>query len=258
MSRKLYVGNFDPDTIPGFEIDQIRPDALPNKIINAIRLALADGERLVAQNFENRKITVLGHFYAGSRSAYETARDTLLGVFNSQTVQTIVFEQSGSDRRYTGVYENMSFEYKDNGTCIVTIIYRCTDPFGEKVAPTTFFDEVVTSETTRVIDSGGNIYGLPKITARIEDIDDDEAERTFAVSITQGTDTRRLAITRIWGINDTVTVDSKKQRVYVNGSQVEFSGQWPRVLKTNTFRFNMVDAATFEVDLLVTYNERYL
>lgn len=258
MSRKLYINNFDPDTIPGFEVDQIRPDAIPEKDINAIRLALADGERIVAQNFTSKRIVVLAHFFAGTRAAYEVARDALLMHFNSQTAQALVFEQSGSNRRYMATYENMNFDYKDNGTCIVTITYRAVEPFGEEVETTTFFDETVTEETTRVIDSGGNIYGLPKTTARIASIDDDENERTVVFSLQQGTDTRRMAITRVWAENDTVRIDSKKQRVYVNGQQVAFEGQWPRLLGTNTMRFNIPDAASFEVDLLVNYNKRYL
>ena len=258
MSRKLYINNFDPDTISGFEIDQIRPDALPEKEIDAIRLALADGERIVAQNFTFKRITVYGHFYVGTRAAYEASRDALLMHFNSQTTQALVFEQSGSNRRYMATYENMQFDYKDNGTCFVVITYRCTEPFGEEVDTTVFFDETITEETTRVIDAGGNIYALPKISARIADLDDDEVEQTVVMSIGQGTDTRRIAITRIWTINDTVTINSKKQRVYVNGQQVAFEGQWPRLLGTNTMRFNIPDATSFEVDLLVSYNKRYL
>ena len=220
MSRKLYIDNFDPDTISGFEVDQIRPDALPEKEINAIRLALADGERIVSQNFTVKKITVFGHFYAGTRLAYEAARDALLMHFNSQTAQSLVFEQSGADRRYMATYDNIQFDYKDNGTCFVVITYRCVDPFGEEVNSTTFFEDTVDEETTMVIDSGGNIYGLPKTTVRIAEIDTDEEERTVVFTLSQGTDTRRMAITRIWAENDTVTINSKKQRVYVNGQQV--------------------------------------
>lgn len=258
MSRKLYIDNFDPDTIPGFEVDQIRPDALPEKEINAIRLALADGERIVSQNFTVKKITVFAHFFAGTRMAYETARDSLLMHFNSQTAQSIVFEQSGAMRRYTGTYENMNFDYKDNGTCIVVITYRCVEPFGEEVDTTTFFSDTFDAEVSRVIDSGGNIYALPKITARIEEIDTDESERTFVVSLGQGTDIRRMAITRIWTENDSIIINSKKQRVYVNGQQVAFEGQWPRLLGTNTLRVNIPDADNFEAEMLVSYNKRYL
>lgn len=258
MSRKLYIDNFDPDTIKGFEIDQIRPDALPEKEINAIRLALADGERIVSQSFTHKKITVFGHFYAGTRMAYETARDALLMHFNSQTVQSLVFEQSGADRRYMATYETMTFDYKDNGTCFVVITYRCTEPFGEEVKSSTFFEDTIDEEITLVKDSGGNIYGLPKITARIESIDSDEDERTFVFSLSHGTDTRRMAITRIWAENDTISINSKKQRVYVNGQQVAFEGQWPRLLGTNTLRINIPDASSFEAELLVSYNKRYL
>lgn len=259
MARSLFIDGFDPDVIPGFEIDAIRPDAIPDKVINAVRLALADGEKMTGSNYVKKYITVKGHFFAGTRAAYEIARDKLLGVFDPDRVISLMFEQSGENRRYYGVYENVVFDYKDNGTCIVTINFRCTDPFGYTVAPVTFYENAsVTDEVNEVIDSVGNVFGLTKIVANINDIDNVNIERTMTVTISQGVRTYTLQITRLWGINDTVTIDSAKKRVYVNGQQVEFSGRWPQVLKTNTFRFNMLNAATFDISLLATYNPRWL
>lgn len=259
MSRTLYIDNFDPDLIDGFEIDQIRPDAVPDKTIDAVRLALADGQKLVGSAYVNKRIIVKAHFFAGTRAAYEAGRDALLGVLDSDVLSTLQFEQSGEDRRYFATYENVVFDYKDNGTCFVTITYLCTDPFGYKVEETVFYEQTgITTEVNEVIESGGNIYGLPKISATINDIDDDENERTFSLTISQGANSRNMQITRIWQPNDTVSIDAKKQRVYVNGQQYQYTGRFPQFIKTNTLRFNMVDAASFDADLKITYNERYL
>lgn len=259
MSRSLFIDGFDPDVIPGFEIDAIRPDAIPAKVINAVRLALADGEKFIGSKYVNKNITVTGHFFAGTRAAYEAARDTFLGVFDPERVISLVFEQSGEDRRYNGVYENIIFDYKDNGTCIVTINFRCTDPFGYTVATETFYqNSSITDEINEVIESRGNVYGLAKVVANVVDIDNVNVERTMTLTVSQGVRTFNLQITRLWALNDTVTIDSVRQRVYVNGQQVEFTGRWPQVLKTNTFRFNMLNAASFEIDLSMTYNPRWL
>lgn len=258
MSRSPLIEGIDLNTIQDFEIDTIRPDAIPEKVINAVRLALQDGEKLVGQHYVNKRITVRGHFYAADRATYESRRDDLLGLLDHETVVKMIFEQSGEDRRYFGTYENVTFDYKDNGFCMVTILFRCTDPFGETVAESTFFNGNVTDEITQVIDTGGNIYGLPKIIVNINSIDDDEIERNLSLTISQGTKSYNIQINRVWQLNDTLTIDSKKQRVYVNGQQVEFTGLFPQVLKTNTFRFNMTDAASFDVDILITYNKRWL
>ena len=259
MSRKLYIDNFDPDIIDGFEIDQIRPDAVPDKQIEAVRLALADGQKLIGSNYVNKRIIVKAHFFAFTRELYEAGRDRLLGILDDDVLSTLQFEQSGEDRRYFATYENVVFDYKDNGTCIVTITYLCTDPFGYSVNETVFFEDTgITSEVNAVIETGGNIYALPKFTATINDIDDDEAERTLSFTIWQGPTSRNMQITRVWWPNDSVIIDSKKQRVYVNGGLFKYTGRFPQLIKPITFRFNMVDAASFDADVKITHNERWL
>lgn len=258
-TRNLQIDGFDPDIIQGFEIDTIRPDAIPNRIINAVRLALADGQKLVGAAHVDKRITVSGHFWAGTRANYEIARDKLLGVFDPEAVISMEFEQSGEQRRYYGTYENMQFDYKDNGFCMVTILFKCTDPFGYTIAESMFYSNAsVTDEMTYNFESGGNIYGLTKIVAKITDIDSTILERTLSFTISQGVKSYNIQVKRLWKYNDTVTVDSVKQKVYVNGLKVEHVGRWPQVFKMNTFRFNIPEAATFDVNLKGTYNKRWL
>jgi hypothetical protein len=257
--RSAVIDGFDPDLIPGFEIDQIRPDAIPEKVINAVRLAQADGEKFIGSNYVNKRITVLGHFYAATRGDYEVARDTLLGLFDPDQIVSLSFEQSKEMRRYSGSYENVMFDYKDNGFCMVTITYRCTDPFGYTVAESTFLQQnAVTAEITRTFDTGGNVYGLAKIVATITSIDNTTLPRTFNFTVSQGARSYNVQITRVWAVNDSLKIDTANGKVYVNGSQVEFVGRLPQLLKTNTFRFGVPDAASFNVNLLGTYNKRWL
>jgi hypothetical protein len=258
-TRTAFIDGLNPNDIEGFEIDQIRPDELPSRIVNAVRLAQADGQKFINAGFIDKKIYTKGHFYAGTRVAYEIARDKLLGMFDPDALISMEFEQSGEMRRYYGTYENVIFDYKDNGTCIVNITYTSTDPFGYTIAETTFYQATgITDEITETIDSDGNVHTPTKIVCRVNDIDSDENERTFSFTMSQGVRSYNIQVTRVWSENDTLTIDSVKQRVYVNGIQVEYTGRFPQVYKTNTFRFNIPDAATFDVDITVTYNKRWL
>lgn len=257
--RQFYIDGFDPNLIAGFEIDQIRPDELPSRALNLVRLALADGQKLLGANSVDKKIYVKGHFYAGTRTDYEIARDKLLGIFDPDSVISMELEQSGEMRRYYGTYENVVFDYKDNGTCFVTITYTATDPFGYTITASTFFQQNnITDEITATIESGGNVYGLPKIVTTINAIDSDELERTLTITVSQGARSYNMRITRVWSYNDSLTIDATKERVYVNGVKVDYVGRFPQLYKTNTFRFNFLDAATFDVNLLATYNKRWL
>lgn len=257
--RTAFIDGLNPNDITGFEIDQIRPDEVPSRVLNLVRLALADGQKLLGANSVDKRIYVKAHFYAGTRTAYEIARDKLLGMFDPDSVISMEFEQSGEMRRYYGTYENVVFDYKDNGTCFVTITYTATDPFGYTIAESVFFQQNnITDEITATIDSLGNVYGLPKIVATVVNIDSDELERTFTFTVSQGARSYNIRITRVWSYNDSLVIDSAKQRVYVNGQRVDYSGRFPQLYKTNTFRFNVLDAATFDVNLLATYNPRWL
>lgn len=258
-NRTILIDNFDPNLIEGFEFDTVRPDAVPEKEINAVRLALADGKKFIGSNFIEKRIAIRGHFFAGERWKYEVARDQLLGLFDPNQIVTLAFEQSGEMRKYFGTYENVVFDYKDNGTCFVTITYLAVQPFGETIATDTFINETgIIGEITRMIDTGGNVQGLPKIVATINAIDSSAEERTLSITITYGGNSRNMQITRVWSPGDSLTIDSKRQRVYVNGTQVAYNGRWLHLLKTNTFRFNIVDADSFDVSLNGTYNKRWL
>jgi len=257
--RGALIDNFNPDLIEGFEIDQIRPDAIPEKVINSVRLAQADGEKFIGSSFTNKKITVIGHFYAATRADYEVSRDLMLGMFDNDAITRFEFEQSNEMRRYYGMYENVVFDYKDNGFCLVTITYRCTDPFGYTIEESIFYQAAnLTDEVVATIDTGGNVYGLPRIVATVNDLDSDEDERTFSFTVSQGVRSYNIKITRVWSFNDSLKIDSEKQKVYVNGIQVEFVGRWPRLFRTNTFRFNVLDAASFDVSIDARYNKRWL
>jgi len=258
MSRIPLIDNLDLREIPNFEFDTVRPDAIPDRVINAVRLALADGEKFDSSTYANKRITIRGHFYASSRAEYEKGRDALLSAFESDVVTRLEFEQSDEQRQYYGTYENIIFDFKESGFVLVNIVYRATDPFGQSVALSTFYDSNVTDEIYEVIETGGNIYALPKISMTVNGIDDDEADRTLSMTIAQGSKTYNIQITRAWSAGESMVIDSKKQRVYVNGRRVDYSGRLPLLYKTNTFRFNFTDAASFDVDLNISYNKRWL
>ena len=241
-----------------FKVDQVRLDAFPDKNVSTTELAETDGEYVLGQKFGSKPVYLKGHFEAPQRWDYEKGRDELAYLLNVNRKVVIQTEQSGEQRRFDGLYENVRFDYKERGFVMVEIDFRITGAFGETVQVDKPIDNVgYTSQFDGTFNVGGSAETLPLLTLGVNSITPADEPVTMSFVFNSNNVRNRVEVKRIWEENDTLTMDSKKKEVRVNGEMVEYSGMLPRFLG-NT-QVTILDYGTAR-DCYVTieYNKRWL
>lgn len=105
--RKVLVQGLALTSASFFKIDQVRLDSFAEKNVTTTELADRDGEYVLGQKFGAKPVFLKGHFEAPQRWDYEKGRDQLAYLLNANRNVVIQVEQSGEQRRFEGLYENI-------------------------------------------------------------------------------------------------------------------------------------------------------
>lgn len=256
--RRVLVQGLALSTASFFEIDQVRLDAFPDKSVTTTELADTDGEYVLGQKYGAKPVYVKGHFAAPQRWDYEKGRDELAYLLNVNRNVGIQVEQSGEQRRFQGLYENIRFDYKERGFVLVEIDFRITGSFGETVETSKPVNEqAFTEQFDTSFNVGGSAETRPIVTLGLNSISPTATPVTMTFIFNSSNVRSRVEVTRLWSDNDTIVLDSKKREVRVNGSMVEYSGMLPKLL-SNTQVTILDDADTRDGYVTIEYNKRWL
>ncbi len=244
--------------MPWFEVDTIRLDEAPERIIEKTSLADTDGERIMSQQYGSKPVIMKGHFHAPNRWDYESGRDKLLMTLNKYNAFEIVTEQSGEQRSFEGTYKNCQFEYKELGFCIVTIQFQITGAFGKTVVKDKPIDALeVTENLNRVFTVGGSANALPIITLNLRSLSTYATKIPFVFEFLSRNVLSRIEINRIWQQGDVLVINSENKTVKVNGIDADYVGVLPEILGEVTMSIHD-DAVSRNYVLTMEYNRRWL
>lgn len=256
--RRAYIRGVNLETVDGLSIDTIRPDAAPDRNITSSRLAFDDGEVVLRANYGNKMIYVNGHINTPDRWDYEASRDQLLGLLDSEQEVDIVFEQSGQQRKYTGLYESLTITYVERGLSTFVINFRATQPFAETVEETVpIAGEVMDDNTYQTsFFINGNVYTFPRVVLVLDDYNvSTPTPTTITIEVQSEGKTMQLALTYQFAAGQTVVIDGGKPQATVNGITIPYVGRFPRGRRITSLRVtHTADSAS--INLQVRYNER--
>lgn len=244
--------------MPWFEVDTIRLDETPDRVIEKTQLVDTDGERIMSQQYGSKPVILKGHFLAPNRWDYEQGRDKLLMTLNKYNAFEIVTEQSGEQRSFEGTYQNCQFEYKGLGFCLVTINFQITGAFGKTVQKDKPIAGVeITENFNTVLNVGGSANALPIITMSLRSLSDYENKVPFVFEFLSRNVLSRIEIDRIWQQGDVLVINSVNKTVKVNGQDVDYIGILPEILGDTTMSIHD-DANSRNYELSMEYNRRWL
>lgn len=255
--RTAYVRGLDLESIAGVHIDTIRPDAAPTREVTSANLAFADGETVLRTRYSNKRITLRGHFEAPERWDYEMARDQLLGMLDSELEVDMVFEQAGKMRKYTGVYENIAFTYKERGFVIFDITFRATQPYGVNIDETIAVSGLVLDDSANTfsIDIAGNVYAFPRIVLELTEWPDEGTLKKITIEAESEGRTTSLELSYTFAEGSVIVIDGGLVQATVNGIKQPYIGRFP-VGRKNMNITVRDDASDRIITAQVRYNER--
>lgn len=260
MNRTPLINGIDLASVLGVNISQIRPDAIPERIIEEAQRATEDGSVVIDSRYGTKMIPIKGWFDAESRAVYEQYRDNMLALLHSDQEIDLQFEQAGKMRRYSAIFQNVTFDFIDGGDGKVPFMiqYKSTGPFGTEVDDTIVVDESsVTNPLTVEYDAGGSIHTQPYIVLTLNNYDPIDQQTTITVSSRFNGSVTSLSITRVFSEGETVVIDALRRRVRVNGTRVPYIGRMPVAFKHSSLSVSS-SADSYDMAVRAKINRRYL
>lgn len=202
--------------------------AAPNNLVQADKIANADGAVVVKQLYDSKTFTLNG-FIHGTDSIQAT--DLLIDQFKaamSMKNQPLDISFNGTTRRYLATAQNVIISRsKGLTTAGFSVQMLSPDGMGWDVMSSSLLipTSVTAANAALTITVAGSYNAEPLITYTVNTF---TGTTTNTITISNGTTLRGLWITRTWTAGDHVEIDALKKTVFVNNVPTDFKGQFPK------------------------------
>lgn len=252
---QVYFGGNDLDTVVGAALIDHNFNNLPNRQLNIYKLARANKSILTSAEYAHKEVTVNFHLRGCDRGETETVMEELkafLRIIN----QPLIVRQADKDITYNDATLNeINYEWYSN-KIILTLVFMVADPIGYEDSDTTMLVTSITSSTSsNAISNDGSFDANPVINVLLNTVTGGTDQ---SMSIKNEETGQGITLTRTWANSDTVEIDTENKTVIINGTNSDFSGQFP-TFPPGTGSLGYTDTfTTRSVDLTVTYQKHYI
>lgn len=202
------------------------PHSLPKRELDAVKLARADGQKLVNAQYAEREIMIEGVISGGSRNDLEAVRDTILSYISAEEAR-LEFEQAGALRRYYCTMQDAIFSNTEGGMTNFSLKFVASDPYGYDAASTTLSGltgNITATPTTKTTTFSGSGTQLPTITVTVTAV---TGGTNATLSISNPATGQQIQVNRNWASSDVLVINAVTRATTVNGVAVAYTGSFP-------------------------------
>lgn len=226
MLSGITFNSVDLTALTGINFNRLDISNTPKKELSILKIARADGVKLVNADLAEKLIVLEGFISAATPGDFETARDLLLKNLRAEEA-TLRILQGDRERDYTATAEGVIVSEDNGGFGVFTIKFVCSDPLGYETNATT--DLAASSNTAASVTKtftaiGGSYKAQPVIRVNISAI---SGGTNKYIKLTNPANSQYIKITRTWGAGDALEVDVANKTVTVNGTAVDYTGVFP-------------------------------
>lgn len=227
----------------------------PDKNISAQSSGRDDDFEITGHYYQQKRIVVEGTIKDTSQANLRSRIDTFKAYMNAQDANLDIGYGSGT-RRYQATVE--SLEIDEQYYNIDFVKYRITflcHSFGKATTETNkSLDGIIQSTIESDVTIAGS-YG-PKPTITITVVSETNMVRLKFHNTTIG---ESIEVEQSFSASDVLAIDCRNQTVKLNGSEVDFAGQFPSfVIGVNNWKLEVSDSGAFEVNVDIDYFSAYL
>ncbi len=252
----VFFGGNDLETIVGASLIDHDFNQLPSRQLNIYKLARANKSVLTSAEYSSKDATVNFILKGCDRGEAEAVLQTLKSYLRPVNAPLIV-SQGGIDITYNGATLNeLNMRWVSN-KIIITIVFTIADPIGFEDSDSTFLatTNVTTSSASYAVDNDGSFDAEPVINIIINTV---TGATDQSLSVKNEETGQGITLTRTWANGDTVEIDSDNKTVIINGTNSDFSGQFP-VFPPGLGSLGYSDTfSTRSVDISSTYQKHVL
>lgn len=253
-SRTVIFNGVSLHSLTGVSITGIDASGIPQKNIQDADIAESDGKILVNTLYGDKTINMVGEIEATDMNTAEGYRDTLLG-YLTPTNATLVFEQSGTDRKYYATLKDAIFSGGKGGSLHFDINFTCSDPFGYSANQLQTVSAGLTTSPNATVSAtnSGNYKLYPIIRYKLNSF---TGADNRSVQIT--TDSIGITVLRTWSAGEVLTIDGVNKTVKIGSTEIDYTGVFP-LMQTGSNTFTVTDSFTARnFDLTILYTNRWL
>lgn len=236
-------------------VDAFRPLERTN---TQSRLARSNLSKLLSSYYYNRKIVVRATIGSDTgKPGMEAMMDTLQAALQGQE-KVLAVSQAGAIRNYTATLSGITVNEYFGGYAEIDIVFICSDPFGYDANDTTLLNTArTTASFTAALTASvlGSFAASPVITVTLGTISGGTSKY---IQITNPASGKYIKVTSTWANSDVLIIDCLNKTVKVNGTNVDFVGNFPDYdLGAGSMTYEDT-LTTRSVTLNVVYKKRYL
>ena len=228
---------------------------LPRRELKTYKLARANKSITTSAEYSEKEVSVSFHLRGCTRSDAELVLSNLKALLRGVAKDMIV-SQFGSDITYKGAsLTSTEFRWFSN-KIILTLVFQVANPVGFEDTLYELLSLNVTSQTnTSAISVDGSFDALPIISLTYNSVTGGTGQ---TVDIKNEETGQGMTISQDFATNDTLTIDSDRKVVTMNGAEIDFSGNFP-VFQPGSGAFGYVDTfSDRDVDIVIEYRKRYV
>lgn len=230
----------------------------PQRAVIAAELARDDGAVALFRKFKSRTIKLTGTITQDTISAYEAAVDALKQQLYSG-VGYLDIDYAGGTRRFTGEMQNVIISQQSGevSTGSFSAELFCAMPFAlDKTSAVLVSQTITTASTSFAVSALGTYLALPVYTLTINSIT--PTNSSCDIVIGNPALEAYMTISRTWANGDTITIDTVKKQIFVNGTLIQGSGFWPFYQPGSGSLEYSDTATTRNISLSASYDKRYI
>lgn len=252
---QVYFAGNDIEAIVGASLIDHNFNDLPNRQLNIYKLARANKSILTSAEYSSKEVTVRFHLRGCDRGETELVLEDLKSYLRPIN-QPLIVRQADKDITYNDATLNeINYEWFSN-KILLTLVFTVADPIGYDDTTTSLLNTTVTSSTlSSAIENQGSFDAEPVVNLTVTTVTGGASQ---SLSIKNEETGQGITLTRTWANGDTVEIDSLNKLVTINGTNSDFSGQFP-TFPPGTGSLGYTDTfTTRSVDLSVEYQRHYI
>lgn len=251
----VYFAGNDLSVIVGAALINHDFNNLPTRELSIYKLARANKSVLTSAEYSQKEVTVQFHLRGCDRGETEAVMVSLKSYLRPVNQQLIV-SQAGVDVTYNNATMNeLNYTWYSN-KMLITLVFTVADPIGFEEDETVMLNTTVTvAASSNPINNAGSFDAEPVVNMTVTTVTGGSNQ---SLAIKNEETGQGITLTRTWTDGDTVEIDSDNKTVTINGTNSDFTGQFP-TFPPGTGSLGYSDTfSTRSVDLTVTYQKHYL
>ncbi len=257
MSDPVYFNGTSLQSITGLRITGTDTFRNPTRDLQNLSIASSDFTATTSGFFTEHKINVRTVIARSGRELLDESIGELKRILYPIN-KTLQLPIAGEQRKYLNVsVANIGFSDVAGGYAAVDIEFVTSDPCSYSLTSSEILNVVnlTSGDKSYPIIFSGTAKQKPIITYTVDSF---TPSTSVAVTFSNPTDGTSIEVSRTWTTNDVLVIDNLAMTVKVNGTAVDFTGNFLEWDNGNGFINYADDFTTRQVDINVTNTKRNL